>query len=262
MVRRSDAVVKSFHGRSRQDIPALEMTMDEGRGLDSAPPQELKVFISRRDSTCDECREALGRQAWIVLAGQDKAMCLACADLDHLAFLPSGDTAVTRRAKKHSSLFAVVLKWSRARRRYERQGLLVEEAALAAAEEACLADADARQRQRDRNSLRRQELDEQYVLRFATQIRALYPNCPPDRERVIAEHACRKYSGRVGRSAGAKDLEEDKIRLAVIAHLRHTETSYDQLLGSGWNRLDARREVSVHVDRALAKWSSSNPELP
>jgi hypothetical protein len=256
MVRRSDAADKGFHGRSRQEIPALEMTMDEGRGLDSAPAQELKVFISQRDSTCDECREALGRQAWIVLAGQDKAMCLACADLEHLAFLPSGDTAVTRRAKKHSSLFAVVLKWSRARRRYERQGLLVEEAALAAAEEECLADADSRQRQRDRDAERRQELDERYVCRFATQIRALFPSCPQGRERVIAEHACRKYSGRVGRSAGAKDLQDDKVRLAVIAHLRHAETNYDQLLGRGWNRLDARREVSQRVDTLLASWSA------
>jgi hypothetical protein len=29
---------------------------------------ELKVFISNRDSTCDECGEQLGRKAWIMLA--------------------------------------------------------------------------------------------------------------------------------------------------------------------------------------------------
>jgi hypothetical protein len=62
------------------------------------------------------------------------ALCLACADLDHLWFLPSGDAALTRRAGKYSTLKAVVLKWSRARNRYERQGLLVEEAALHQAE--------------------------------------------------------------------------------------------------------------------------------
>ena len=56
------------------------------------------------------------------------------ADLDHLVFLPSGDAAVTRRARKLSTRAAVVLKWSRARSRYERQGLLVEEDALQEAE--------------------------------------------------------------------------------------------------------------------------------
>jgi len=74
------------------------------------------------------------------LAKDKGALCLACADLDHLVFLPSGDTALTRRARKHSTLTAVVLKWSRARKRYERQGLLVEAGALEMAEEECSAD--------------------------------------------------------------------------------------------------------------------------
>ena len=28
---------------------------------------EIKVFISARDSTCGECKENLGRKAWITL---------------------------------------------------------------------------------------------------------------------------------------------------------------------------------------------------
>ena len=82
--------------------------------------EELKVFISNRESTCGECGEHLGSQAWITLAGEKGALCLACADLDHLLFLPSGDTALTRRARKYSTLAAVVLQWSLARKRYER----------------------------------------------------------------------------------------------------------------------------------------------
>jgi hypothetical protein len=85
----------------------------------------LKVFISNRDSTCDECGEILGRGAWVTLNQERGALCLSCADLDHLVYLPSGDTALTRRAGKHSALTAVVLKWSRGRKRNERQGLLV-----------------------------------------------------------------------------------------------------------------------------------------
>src|SRR5882724_610438 len=92
--------------------------------------ENLKVFISLLDSKCDECGEELGRKAWITLEENKGALCLACADLDELVFLPSGDAALTRRARKHSTLSAVVLKFSRARRQYERQGLLVEETAL------------------------------------------------------------------------------------------------------------------------------------
>ncbi len=214
---------------------------------------ELKVFISNRDSTCDECHEKLGRQAWILLAGERGALCLACADLDHLAFLPSGDAALTRRAKKHSRLHAVVLKWSRARKRYERQGLLVEEEALANAEAESLADEEVRRRRRERNALRRAELDEQFVSRFAQRIREIFPRCP-NRERPIAEFACRKYSGRIGRSAAAKQLDEDAVRLAVIAHVRHVETDYDTLLGRGVDRYDARRRVQTRIEQVLADW--------
>lgn len=61
--------------------------------------QDLKVFISGRESTCDECGEMLGRSAWICLLGERGALCLSCADRDHLVFLPAEDTALTRRAK-------------------------------------------------------------------------------------------------------------------------------------------------------------------
>lgn len=88
--------------------------------------EDLKVFITIRESSCDECGSELGRKAWITLAGEKGCLCLSCADLDHLVFLPAGDAALTRRARKHSTLSAVVLRWSRARKRYERQGLLVE----------------------------------------------------------------------------------------------------------------------------------------
>src|SRR2546425_12503014 len=62
--------------------------------------EEIKVFISHRESVCDECHEELGKKAWITLVRDKGALCLACADLDHLVFLPSGDAALTRRAKE------------------------------------------------------------------------------------------------------------------------------------------------------------------
>jgi hypothetical protein len=162
--------------------------------------EEMKVFISNRESICGECGETLGRKAWITLAGEKGAVCLACADLDHLFFLPSGDAALTRRARKLSTLSAVVLQWSRARKRYERQGLLVEGEALERAEQECLADHEVRERRRMRGVARRDELDRAYVDKFADRVRELYPGCPAGREREIAEHACLKYSGRCARS--------------------------------------------------------------
>ena len=218
---------------------------------------ELKVFISSRESKCDECKEELGKKAWITLTEEKGALCLSCADLDHLVFLPSGDAALTRRSRKHSTLSAVVLKWSKARKRYERQGLLVEEAALKQTETECLADEDAREQRRIREADRRAELDLAYIRRFAEAIEQLYPKCPTKTSRSIAEHACTKYSGRVGRSAAAKALDEDAVHLAVIAHVRHVETRYDRLLMSGWDRVEARLCVEDAVRSVLAKWQGN-----
>jgi hypothetical protein len=221
-----------------------------------APPetQDLKVFITAGESTCSECGDQLGRHAWITLAGERGALCLACADLDHLVFLPAGDVALTRRARRHSALAAVVLEWNRARKHYERQGLLVEEGALARAEAECLADALARTRGRDREAERRAELDQEYADRFAQRVRELFPRCPAGVELGIADHACRKYSGRVGRSAAAKALDGQAVLLAVAAHVRHAQTGYDALLAAGVERHEARRRVQLRVDAVLAEW--------
>jgi hypothetical protein len=214
----------------------------------------LRVFISNRDSTCDECKEELGPHAWIFLAGKRGCLCLACADLDHLVFLASGDAALTRRARKHSKLSAVVLKWSRARKQYERQGVLVEDEALAKAEAECLSDADARERRRQREAGRRAELDKEHVALFAARVRELFPAMPPGRETEIAEHACRKYSGRVGRSAAAKALDAEAVHLAVVAHVRHRETDYAEIMAFSCDRQDARGRVAGKVDEVLDAW--------
>lgn len=222
--------------------------------MGQARSTDLKVFISSNEATCNECKEDLGSKAWITLIGDGQATCLDCADLGHLLFLPSGNTALTRRARKHSTRAAVVLKWSRARKRYERQGLLVEEGALDRAEAECLSDADAREQRRVRAATRRNELDRAYVARFAARVRELYPNAPSGREQAIAEHACRKYSDRIGRTASAKALDADAVALAIAAHVRHCETPYDQLLAAGLGRAQARSEVLRDVQRIMASW--------
>ena len=218
---------------------------------------DVKVFITTKGASCSECGEDLGRKAWITLVENLGALCLSCADLDHLVFLPAGDAALTRRARKHSTLAAVVLRWSRARKRYERQGLLVEEQALEQAEQECLEDGATRARRREREAERRKELDHLYVESFAEKVRQLYPHCPAGREAEIAEYACQKYSGRVGRSRDAKSLEDDAVRLAVIAHIRHQETEYDSLLAASFDRAEARAIVSEAVNGVLDEWEGS-----
>jgi hypothetical protein len=94
-----------------------------------------------------------------------------------------------------------------------------------------------------------------YVTRFTARIRDLYPHCPEGRETLIAEHACRKYSGRIGRSSAAKSFDADAVRLAVVAHIRHTETPYDDLLLQGCDRYEARARVRDAVENVLRAWS-------
>jgi hypothetical protein len=221
---------------------------------------DIVVFISTRNSTCAECKQELGRSAWITLDRKRNALCLNCADLDHLVFLSAGDAALTRRSRKYSGLAAVVVKWSRARKRYERQGLLVENEALERAEKECAVDEEARKLARARAAVRRDELDLEYIRSFAGRVREIYPFCPTGREGLIAEHACRKYSGRVGRSAAAKALDQEAVRLAVTAHVRHAETDYDEFLLDGIERREARDKVYSKVSRILDRWGQSGSQ--
>ena len=50
---------------------------------------------------------------------------------------PAGNAKLTRCVKKYSSRFSVVVKFSRARKRYERQGILSDKEAVDMAESEC-----------------------------------------------------------------------------------------------------------------------------
>lgn len=191
----------------------------------------------------------------------DGVLCLTCADLDHLVYLPRGDATLTRRASKYSSLQAVVVQFSRTRERYERQGILIGEAALKRAEQECLSDAEVRAYRREHDAERRERLDAEYAAKFAQQIHARYPACPLEEATAIAEHACRKYSGRVGRSAAAKAFNPEAIDLAVVAHIRHSYTNYDELLMLGWERYEARDKIASEVQDTLKYWRTSTRNL-
>ena len=212
------------------------------------------VFMIVRDSKCSECQEELGKGQFLTME-KGKPFCMKCADLDHLIFLGSGDAALTRRAKKHSKLWAVVVRFSRARRRYERQGLLVEETALDRAEEECLADAELREARRLREQERRAEQDEVLTLEMETRLREVFPGCPAPEAQAIARHTSVRGSGRVGRSEAGRNLDEKALRFAAVAYIRHRHTNYDDLLMSGMERALARQEVRVKIEATLQRWS-------
>ncbi len=215
---------------------------------------DLVAFVTvAKDSKCSECGVQISQGNFLFLEKQ-QPLCLSCADLDHLIFLPAGDTALTRRSKKHSPLSAVVMKFNRSRKRYERQGLLVTSAALAQAEDECIADADLRAARREFAAEQRVVLDQRLVEQMTAAIVQLFPHCPPSEAHQIAEHAAERGSGRVGRSAAGRELDPNALTLAVVAHIRHVHTNYDSLLMSGVDRGDAREQIRASLESVLHRW--------
>jgi hypothetical protein len=216
--------------------------------MDLVAPVVVEPLKRRR---CSECRQGPLER---MIVEFNAPVCLDCADLGHLVFLRRGNTALTRRAREASSLWAVVVRHNRRRTRYERQGLLVEEAALARAETACLADAEARARRRARDAARRAERDAEVTAALEAEILRLFPSCPAGRAADIAAHAAQKGSGRVGRTAAGRALDRGAVTAAVRAAVRHIDTEYDSLLMRGVPRQQARTRVAPAIEAVLRAW--------
>jgi hypothetical protein len=217
--------------------------------------KDIVVFSILRESKCAECGEELWKGSLLTMEG-GKPHCMNCADLDHLVYLERGDVCITQRAKKYSSLSAVVVRFSRSRGHYERQGILAEEAAVQRAEEECFKDEDKRAAQRERAEIQRQSQDVKFAAATAESIRELFPGAPRREVDDIARHATVRNSGRVGRTAAAKEFDEDALTLAVKAAIRHRHTKYDELLMKGYDRQDARHAVRDKVEEVLDRWRS------
>jgi len=219
----------------------------------SPEAKDLVVFDIIRESKCADCGKDLLRGDFLFIENE-RPLCLTCADLDHLAYLPRGDTALTRRARKRSTLSAVVVRFSRARKRYERQGVLVEESALEQAEAECSADSEQRRVRREQAEIYRAKQDQVFAIQMSELIRQMFPGCPPGEAKAIAAHTSVRGSGRVGRSASGRALEEEALQAAVVAAIRHRHTKYDRLLMNGLARIDARNAVRDEIDRVLERW--------
>ena len=91
------------------------------------------VFALSRSSRCFACDRKLPVNEIVQLHDKEddrEVFCLHCAKLDHLERLPTGNAKLTRLAKKYSTVTYLIMKWSDTWKCYERQGLLVESAAL------------------------------------------------------------------------------------------------------------------------------------
>lgn len=89
-------------------------------------PELVVIQPLNTDWKCHRC----GATGDLLMMEAPGPACLSCAGLDSLEFLPAGDAALSRRAKAASEVYAVVVRFSRSRKRYERQGLLVPPQAL------------------------------------------------------------------------------------------------------------------------------------
>jgi hypothetical protein len=227
------------------------MDAPQGRELES----RRVLWISHRSGErCTGCDAELFKGTFIQINRETGIRCAECAGLSDLVYLPSGDPALTRRATALSARAATVVQFSKTRKRNERQGVLIEAAALEAAKKQCQEDAARRQRVAARRRIRDEAADRAYVAQFADKILELFPACPRGDAQVIALHACEKYSGRVGRSSAAKQYDARAITLAVQAHIRHQHTNYEELLAEGLEPAEARPLVADRIKDMLYRW--------
>jgi hypothetical protein len=126
----SEAIERAYrtHWMSSRLSPARRERLAER----SSRAPDLVVISPVKEWTCTCCAGT----GDLLLMRDSGPACMRCAGLDHLEFLPAGDAGLTRRAHRASELSAVVVRFSGSRKRYERQGLLVEPAALELARDA------------------------------------------------------------------------------------------------------------------------------
>ena len=179
---------------------------------------------------------------------------------DGWEYLPRGNAYLTRQVKKG-------LHWILKGRYNRKGGYRPVKGIYAPAEaiEAAKADARATEAKRAQAQLmaqaRRGKAEERYRRKFEQACLEFLDFSPVHRELAreiasqTAEWACEKYSGRVGRTC-LIDLQE-KVALAVRAHIRHRYTDYENQLPSFFDYCkdemyhQVRAKVQLKVTRFL-----------
>ena len=86
-------------------------------------PPELVAHVVAHDTHCHQCKKNLFAGDFLLMEAE-QLLCLNCAGFADLVFLGSGDPQLTRRSRKYSDKCVIVVKFSHARKHYERQGIL------------------------------------------------------------------------------------------------------------------------------------------
>ncbi|KAH6627570.1 hypothetical protein F5144DRAFT_576273 [Chaetomium tenue] len=87
---------------------------------------------------------------------------------------------------------------------------------------------------------------------FEETIMKLFPKIPKTEVPQILKHSLKKHSRRVGRT-GTVALQ-DRVKLAVRAHIRHVHTEYDELLKHGASRPIAREKIWDRLNEVARQW--------
>jgi hypothetical protein len=150
-----------------------------------------------------------------------------------------GDPFVTRKLKERAGkIYLRMVNQSRAAHSKPAAILApkdIVDGVLAEAE----ASKERRQAQRVKARKNRQARESSRQAEIVELVKKQYPGMPDFTAEGIVSHAFEVGNGRVGRSSDV-DLDE-QIRLAVVAHIRHCQTDYDEILARSGERDRGRR---------------------
>ena len=218
------------------------------------------VWISHKDERCAKCGAELVAGGLIAMDRVHGIRCLACAELAGLEFLPSGDMALTRRALARSSRSAIVLKFSRARKRSERQGVRVEAAAIQQAESDNVKDSARRETQRERRRVRDEVAEKKYIADFTARVLALFPRAPARRPSRSPPTPARSTAGASAARPGPKPSTTRRSRWPCGHTCVTPAPSTTGLLATGLDPREAREAVRPAIERVVERWRATAPE--
>lgn len=112
---------------------------------------------------------------------------------------------------------------------------------------------------RDTRAANVQKRDQSIHDDFEAVTRREFPLMPPESLPMVLHMALQKRKGKVGRTGTLSS--RDKAHLAVRAHIRHSETPYEQLMESGMSREQARDMVAPQVDTIAQSWAAASSPL-
>lgn len=100
-------------------------------------PKDPVIYSLSKASRCYACDKKLQAGSFVKIEkskDEKEVLCSVCAGLEDFRFIKAGNPKLTRLATKYSEVRFVVMLWSDMWKTYERQGMLVERAALERAE--------------------------------------------------------------------------------------------------------------------------------